>query len=230
MGLYDLLTNPLDVVTYVMTLPTVNPREVLLWGMSMGGAISGVAAAMDPRVAGLVMVCPLFSYVRADKRKSLFASLMKDRESQVRGNDGAILPMFNTEGENPAGFAGSGGVGGTEAARIIATAMRHKHPNYRDHITLQSYHKMALFRPKELLEDLLIDTPTLMVVPELDALSSPEEQKEVFTSLKCPKQLYWARQERHMTVLSDKDSPNIRKAMIDFFEAARVSRRARENL
>lgn len=53
MGLYDLLTNPLDVVTYVMTLPTVNPREVLLWGMSMGGAISGVAAAMDPRVAGL---------------------------------------------------------------------------------------------------------------------------------------------------------------------------------
>jgi pimeloyl-ACP methyl ester carboxylesterase len=205
-----------------MTLPTVNPREIILWGMSMGAALSGVAATIDTRIAALIMVCPLFSYIRADKRRTLFQKLMKDRQSQLRGNAPFELPPFNSKGENPAGFAGSGGAGGKEAALLMRSAIEHGHPNFRDRITLQSYHKLALFRPKELLRDLL-QVPTLMVIPELDDISLPADQQEVYDSLSGPKKLYWARGAGHMSILSAKDSVNIRKEMLGFLDSARRS-------
>lgn len=194
----------------------------MLWGMSMGAALSGVAATIDTRITALVMVCPLFSYIRADKRRTLFPKLMKDRQSQLRGNAPLELPPFNGKGENPAGFGGSGGPGGREAALLMRSAIEHGHPTFRDRITLQSYHKLALFRPKELLRDLL-RVPTLMVIPERDDISPPAEQREVFESLAGPKRLHWASGEGHMSILSAKDAVNIRKEMVSFFNSARGS-------
>ena len=140
-----------DVVTYMASLPSVDSRRIILWGMSLGATVSACAAAIDRRVAAVLMVCPIFSFVRPDKRAKAFAQLMRDRESQLRGNEPFTLQPFNSKGENPIGYAGSGGPRGKEAYFLMSTAAERGHPNFRDRITLQSYHKMALFRPKELL-------------------------------------------------------------------------------
>lgn len=209
-----------DVVSYAMTLPSVHPRQILLWGMSLGATVTGVAATVDRRVSAVVMVCPIFSFVRADKRATAFAQLMKDRQSQLRGNEPFTLAPFNSKGENPIGYAGSGGPGGKEAYRLMRTAAERGHPNFRDRITLQSYHKMALFRPKELLEETLEGIPTLMVIPELDDISPAGEQKSVFESLECPKRLHWATGRGHMSILDGEGSGEIRRVMLDFYDQA----------
>lgn len=208
-----------DVVSYVATLPSVDPRRILLWGMSLGGTVSACAAVVDRRVAGVLMVCPIFSFVRPDKRKKAFAQLMKDRESQLRGNEPFTLQPFNSKGENPIGYAGSGGPGGKEAYFLMRTAAERGHPNFRDRITLQSYHKMALFRPKELFM-MVEEVPIMMMIPELDNVSPPEEQKEAFDVIRAPKRLYWAAGRGHMSILSGEGSAEILDAMLDFFDSA----------
>ncbi|KAI0534838.1 alpha/beta-hydrolase [Xylaria digitata] len=209
-----------DVVSYVASLANVDSRRIVLFGMSSGGTISACAAAIDRRVAGLVMVCPIFKFIRPDKRKTAFAHLMKDRRSQLRGNEPLTLQPFNSKGENPIGYAGSGGPGGKEAYMLMKTAAERGAANFRDRITLQSYHKMALFRPRDLLKEMLEDIPTMMVVPELDNVSLPEDQRAVYEELKCPKQLYLAEGVGHMNVLSGEGLQAVLTAMTKFINLA----------
>lgn len=210
----------IDVLSFVATLPSVDPRRIMLWGMSLGATVSACAAAIDRRVAAVLMVCPIFNFVRPDKRATAFAKLMRDRESQLRGNEPFTLQPFNSKGENPIGYAGSGGPGGKEAYSLMRTAAERGHPNFRDRVTLQSYHKMALFRPKELLDEMLEDIPVLMMIPELDNISVPAEQKAAFDRLKTPKRLYWARGKGHMSILTGENSQEILSAMLEFFDSA----------
>ncbi|KAK8050811.1 hypothetical protein PG994_012541 [Apiospora phragmitis] len=151
--------------------------------------VSGCCAAIDRRAQGLVMVCPLFSFVRPDKRKTLFPQLIRDRVSRMRGNESFTLQPFNAKGENPAGMGGSGGLGGMEAYNLMQSATKLGHPDFRNRITLQTYYKLAVARPKELLK-MVEGMPVLMVIRELDDISSPEEQKEAFDSLNTPKTMY----------------------------------------
>ena len=102
----------------------------------------------------------------------------------------------------------------------MKTAAEKGHPNFRDRITLQSYHKMALFRPKDLLEEMLEGVPTLMVVPELDDISLPQDQKAVFDVLKTPKQLYLAKGKDHMSILTGEGSDEVRAKMVHFASGA----------
>ncbi|KAI1114229.1 alpha/beta-hydrolase [Nemania sp. NC0429] len=206
-----------DVVSFATTLPSVHPRRILLWGMSFGATLSGVAASVDRRVAAVVMVCPLFSFIRADKRATLFAQVIKDRKSQVKGNEPFTIRPFDSKGENPAGFAGSGGPGGRESYSVMKLAAQRGHPNFRDLITFQTFYKLALFRPKELLQDMLEDMPTMMIIPELDDISPPAEQQAVFESLKTPKRLHHAVGKSHMSILDGEGSAALRVAMINFF-------------
>lgn len=192
----------------------------MLWGMSLGATISGCAAAIDRRVIALVMVCPIFKFVRPDTRKTAFAQLMKDRQSQLRGNEPFTLQPFNSKGENPIGYAGSGGPGGKKSHLLMKTAAERGHANFRDRITLQSFHKIALFRPKEILEEMLEDVPTMMIVAELDDISLPPDQIATFENLHTPKQLYLAKGTGHMDILSGAGFQSVLETMIHFFDSA----------
>ena len=165
------------------------------------------------------MVCPIFKFIRPDKRKTVFAQLIRDRQSQSRGNEPFTLPPFNDAGENPAGYAGSGGPGGLEAHELMKTAAERGHPNFRDRITLQTFHKLALFRPGSLLEEML-EMPAMMIVPERDFLSLPEDQLAVFENLRGPKRLYWGKGAGHMDILTGPGSPDVMQAMLHFFHSA----------
>jgi cephalosporin-C deacetylase-like acetyl esterase len=215
-----LTTKSSDVVSFVSTLPSVDSRRIVLWGVSLGASISGCAAAIDRRVVAVLMVCPIFTFIRPDKRKTAFAQLMKDRQSQLRGNEPFTLPPFNSKGENPAGYAGSGGPGGKESHMLMKLAAERGHHNFRDRITLQSFHKLALFRPQDLLEEMLEDMPAMMIVPELDTVSLPADQMAAFEKLKTPKRLYLAKGAGHMDILSGTGFKDVLEAMLQFFGSA----------
>ncbi|KAK7972315.1 alpha/beta hydrolase family domain-containing protein [Apiospora saccharicola] len=205
-----------DVVSYAAALSCVDARRILLWGMSLGGTISGVAAGVDRRVRGVVMVCPIFSMVRPDKQRRPHAR----PAVPAPGQRALRHPALQQQGENPIGYAGSGGRGGKEAYFLMSEGAKRGHPNFRDRITLQSYHKMALFRPRENLVELLHEVPTMVMVPEQDDISPAAEQKAVFDILDTPKRLYWARGKGHMSILTGEGSVEIREAMLEFFDLA----------
>ncbi|TGJ83509.1 hypothetical protein E0Z10_g5261 [Xylaria hypoxylon] len=191
-----------DIITHISGLPSVDASQIILWGMSFGATVSACTAALDRRVKGLVMVCPILSFVKPEKRGKAFVQIIKDRQSQLRGNEAFTLPPFNARGENPIGMAGSGGPGGLESFQFMNA----------------SYFKLALFEPKSLLS-MLDATPIMMIVPELDAMSPPEEQIEAFEKFQQPKRLYIAKGKGHLTVLSGDGSEKVSQAQIQFMEA-----------
>ncbi|TGO67336.1 hypothetical protein BOTNAR_0044g00170 [Botryotinia narcissicola] len=187
-----------DIITHISSLPNVDSRRIILWGMSFGATVSACTAAVDRRVKALVMT--------------------EKREKQLRGNEAFTKPPFNSKGENPMGFGGSGGPGGMEAYSFMSAVIDHGAPNFRDRITLQTYQKLFMFRPKVLLD--MVQASTLMIVPELDDISSPEEQIEAFGLLAGPKTLYVAKEKGHLTVLSGDKSEEILNTMTEFIKTA----------
>lgn len=164
------------------------------------------------------MVSPIFKFIRPDKRKKVFTLLMKDRQSQLRGNEPFVLRLYDSNGENPAGYGGSGGPCTKEAYTLMELGS--KRYGYRNHITLQTFYKLALFRPQDFLEEMLNDKPIMMVVPENDTMSLPADQLAAFESFNCPKRLHVAKNKGHMDVLSGEDFQQNMSVMLDFFESA----------
>ncbi|KAK6063596.1 DltD domain-containing protein [Seiridium cupressi] len=206
-----------DVVSYVIRLPTVDPHRILLWGISFGASVTACAGAVDPRVAAVLMVAPIFKFIRSDKRKKLFTQLMKDRQSQLSGNEPLYLRPYDSNGENPAGYGGSGGPCAKEAYTLMELGVQRY--GYRNRITLQTFHKLALFRPQDFLQEMLIDKPIMMVVPENDTMSLPADQLAAFDSFQCPKRLHIAKNKGHMSILSGEEFTENMSAMLEFFKS-----------
>ena len=165
--------------------------------------MTGCAGAVDTRVAALLIVAPVFKFIRPDKRKKLFTELVKDRQSQVRGNQPLYLRLYDSNGENPAGYGGSGGPCAKEAYMLMELGVQ-RH-GYRNRITFQTFHKLALFRPQDFLQEMLNDKPIMMVVPEKDTMSLPADQLAAFESFECAKQLHMAKNKGHMDILSGEE-------------------------
>jgi hypothetical protein len=142
--------------------------------------------------------------------------LIKDRVSQLRGNEPYSLPPFAPDGDNPIGMGGAGGPGGVEAHELMKRASQLGHPDFSDRISLQTYHKLAMWRPKEYTH--MIKAPVLMVVPELDDISSPEEQKEALDRLQASKELYWAASKGHLSIVTGEGSDELGEAMVRYLK------------
>ena len=207
-----------DIYTYVASLPSVDSSSILLWGMSFGAVVSACSAAIDRRPRAVAMVCPLFSYVQPHKAEKAFGQLIKDRVSQLRGNEPYALAPSTPTGDTPIGWGGAGGPGGLEAYNLMKTAAELGHPDFRDRIALQTYQKLAMFRPKEYMD--MIRTPVMMVIPELDDISPPEEQREAFAKIRSSKMEYWARGKGHLNIVTGDGSKEMIAATVEFFKAA----------
>ncbi|KAK4184567.1 Alpha/Beta hydrolase protein [Podospora australis] len=226
-----------DIITFAAArVPSADPKRILLWGMSFGGMVSGCTAAVDTRPRALVMVAPLFSFIRPERRRVTFKHVIKDRVSQLRGNEPLSLPPFDRHGENLAGFGGAGGPGGLEAFNLMRGAAERgdsEQTGFRDRITLQTYHKMALARPAELLEMVDERMSVMMVVPELDDISDPAEQKAAFAKLTTSttsghrtspgvRKLHVAKEKGHLSIMTGEGSQELLEEMHQFYQESLV--------
>lgn len=200
------------------SLPKVDARQIILWGMSFGAVVSACCAAIDRRPKAIVMVCPLFTYVQPHRADKAYTMLIKDRISQLRGNEPYSIAPFTSQGDNPIGMGGAGGPGGLEAYKLMKAAVESGHPNFRDRLMLQTYHKLAMFRPKEYMD--MIQSPVLMVIPELDDISPPEEQREAFSRIKSPKREYLAKGKGHLNVVTGEGFRELVTESLEFIQAA----------
>ncbi|CAN8104572.1 unnamed protein product [Discula destructiva] len=209
-----------DIVTQIRKLPNVDPKRVVLWGMSFGGTVSGVAATFDHRVAAVIMVCPILEFYKPEKRAAAYARIIADREAQLL--DVAMPEVFHTftaKGDNLIGMAGDGGPGGLEAFWFMNIIVERGGPSARDHITMLSNQKMAEFYPKQILPN-LTRTPVMMIIPEKDVISPPEVQKEVFDTIpQANKQVLFVKGRGHLNVLTGKGYENVLEEQLKFLLA-----------
>ncbi len=201
-------------------LLSVNSHHIMLWEMSFDATVSACAAAIDRHVAAVLMICFIFSFIRSDKRAKIFAQLMRDRESQLRDNKSFVLQSFNSKSENSVDFADFEESDEKKVYILMMIAAERDHFNFRDRIALQSYHKMTLFRLKEMIEQMLKRILIMMMISKLNEISLSAEQKKTFEKLKSSKKLHWAERKEHLSILSEEKSDKFLKAEIEFFKTA----------
>lgn len=212
------LIDDIDIYTFVSDLKSVDSRRIVLWGMSFGGVVSACSAAIDRRPKAVVMVCPLFSYVQPHKADKAYALLIRDRVSQLRKNSPLEIAPFTPQGDNPIGMGGAGGPGGIEAYTLMTAASELGHPGFRNRLTLQTYQKLAMFRPMEYMN--MIRAPVMMIIPELDDISPVPEQREALSRVQGLKREYLAKGKGHLNVATGDGSIEMVAATVDFLEKA----------
>jgi fermentation-respiration switch protein FrsA (DUF1100 family) len=82
---------------------------------------------------------------------------------------------------------------------------------------LQTWLQVLGFSPLPLVQ-YLSPTPVMVVIPELDIISPPYQQKELFTSLLEPKQLYNAIRKGHINAVISDGYKDVIMAQLGFFK------------
>lgn len=214
-----------DAMTYLAAHPLVDPKQVCFWGFSFAGVVSLCAAALDRRAALVVAVCPLtrFEYT-PELLPKVLAKCIKDRESQVAGNEPFYLPMLTEAGENPAGF----GVGvDKENYNILIGAKREVAPTFELDTTIQTYYRLFMWQPFGLWRH-VTPTPLLLVVPEEDKVSPAELQLSHFETLPEPKELFVEKGKGHMDVLSGKSFDKLMEVQVEFVKRKLAEKTAKK--
>lgn len=165
-------------ISYVRTLPDVDPQRIGLWGTSYSGGHALTVAALDRRVRCVVAQVPLVSgsrtfdsWVPAAKRERFMQRLADERDARARG----LAPPLT-----PAGLPGSET---EEWARAVDTA-----GVYPNAITLRSLELMRAYEPISFVS-WIAPTPLLMIVADRDTQTPVAWQREAFELAGEPKKL-----------------------------------------
>ena len=203
-----------DALTFLSKHPLVDPSQIAFWGMSFSGSIAACAAALDKRAKLVIMVCPFVKFYTQEKKSKVLAKAMVDRASQAKGNPPFSVAPFNSRGDNPAGMAAGGGI---EAYEFMTNVKEHGAPNFENRTTIQSYYKIAMWQPWNLMQS-INPTPVMMLVPENDAISKPDDQMQVFDKLEGPKRVFMAPEKGHLDVLSGPRSDEMMRQQVEFMD------------
>lgn len=202
-----------DALTFLRTLPIIDPEAISFWGQSFSGCVALCAASLDKRAKLCIAICPLLDFeLTPEKFPKVLLKSMRDRESQISGNAAMYLPVLTEKGENPAGM----GIGANkEEFDYMVNAKSRGAPNHENKTSLQTYYKIIMWQPHGIMK-YMTPTPVLMVVPEKDMISPPEQQLALFDTFPSPKKVHIAPGKGHLNVLSGDDFPALSKMQADF--------------
>lgn len=205
-----------DALTYLRnTHPLlVDPDQISFWGMSFAATIALCAASLDKRAKSCVAICPLLNFeLTPEKFPRVLAKSMQDRESQAAGNPPVFLPVLTEQGQNPAGM----GIGADkEDFDYMVNAKSRGAPRHENRTTLQSYYNIVRWQPHGIMK-YMHPTPVLMVVPEKDMISPPEEQFALMKTFpEEGRKLHVVPGKGHLNVLSGDDFPMLGEMQAEF--------------
>ncbi|KAF5878018.1 uncharacterized protein Bfra_000185 [Botrytis fragariae] len=206
-----------DALTFMKSNPLVDASRIAFWGFSFSAMVALTAAALDKRVKAVIAVAPLSIFdFPADKWPRVLAKAMKDRESQLSGNEAFYIPMITEQGENPAGF----GAGVDKEGFNLLAGAKTLVPNFKLPTTLKSYYNIAAWQPLGLMK-YVSPTPVLVITPEDDAISPAAEQKRlIFDRFEEPKKHIVVSDKGHMDLLSGANFESVLDQQIEFLLSA----------
>jgi fermentation-respiration switch protein FrsA (DUF1100 family) len=176
-------------ITFVRTLPEVDPDRIGAWGSSYSGAHVLVVGAIDRRVRAVVSQVPLISgwrnvlrLVRADLIAGFRQMFDGDREARYQGKEPAMVPVVNDDPLGPAALPTPDSFSWfTETGQTRA-------PSWRNEVTLRSVEMLTEYEPGVYI-DRISPTPLLMVIAAADHLTVADEALAAYNRALEPKKL-----------------------------------------
>ena len=169
-------------VSYVSTLPEVEPNAVFLIGWALGGGVAIAAAADDERVRAVVALNAIGDGARSVRFQHddaswsrLLERIASDRERRALSGRSELVHPFE--------IVRLDGVTGD-----YVDAELYKAPGFGSEVTLESADLLFRFRPADLVAR-LSPRPLLLIHGERNMLHSLEEAKDLYARAEEPREL-----------------------------------------
>ncbi|KAH8703521.1 Alpha/Beta hydrolase protein [Talaromyces proteolyticus] len=220
-----------DALTFLANHPTVDPSQVGLWGVSLGGAVSLCCASLDPRIRFVISACPILKCEqRKERLPQLLAKAVQDREAQIKGNPPfyhlAFAERRGTIGSSPFLGAHHAGLKDLSIKDPLNPTSEHKlnHevsflPNPPNAATIQTTYRFLMWNPFPILEH-LHSTPVLFIIPEEDEFIPPNVQLKYFDDLQGPKRLHLEKGSIHTNIFDREGNQEILNKQVEFVRDA----------
>jgi alpha-beta hydrolase superfamily lysophospholipase len=206
-------------VTFLTTLPEVDPGRLGIYGTSYGGATVVWVGAIDPRVQCVVSVvgighggCWMRSVRRPDEWHDLLARATRDQvkqalegESEFVTREEILLP--------------------DRQSAELAAAARRKNPAAVSTIPLEYVHQTTQFHP-EWVVDKIAPRPILFITTDNDCLVPPEESRELYARVGEPKKLVVLKGYGHYEVYAEPAFSEVMHATVDWYSQYLPARKA----
>jgi pimeloyl-ACP methyl ester carboxylesterase len=198
-----------DALTFLSDHPLVDPERIVYWGNSFSAMVVLVAAALDKRAAAVVSVAPITTYVLdpPEKGRAAMALAIRDRISRLAGNPPVYIPFVDDNGANPAGWGDNYSMG--DFHQFLSNVV------FTNQTTIQTYYHLVTWQPYGVIP-LVSPTPVMMVTPENDNISLPENQQKLFAMLDQRKEFLLVPGKGHMDCLAGEEMGDILQQQLQF--------------
>ena len=174
-------------ITYVSSLPHVDPDRIGIWGSSYSGGHCLMVAATDRRVKCVAVQVPTISgresglrRVPADKVPELTRALGEDRARRMKGEAPETRPVVGELADRPLYPSGE--------ARDYFQECGPKAANWRNEVTLRSMEYARAYEPGSYVAH-ISPTPLLMIVGLQDHVTCTDLQLDAYSRALEPKKL-----------------------------------------
>jgi dipeptidyl aminopeptidase/acylaminoacyl peptidase len=202
------ITDIRNAITFLQTLPEVDPERIGLWGSSFGGANIIGAAAVDPRPRCLVVQLSFADGERmilgnkdSGEREKILNTLKKASERLVLKNKSLSLTPDQILTD-------------AESKEFFKNALE-SYPALQTKIPLLTLQQIIEYHPEELIAK--IQRPILIIGAEDDQVCPVTESERLYARANQPKELLVIKKTKHYDVYSgDPFSKSSQKA-IDWY-------------
>lgn len=179
-----------NAISYVQTLPEVDPDRIGVWGSSYSGGHVLVVGAVDRRVKCVVSQVPLVSgrenflrLVRADLVVPTRQMFVQDRLNRYRGGQPAMIAVVS---EDP--IATPCALPTPDSYEWFTETARTRAPSWRNEVTLRSVEMFTEYEPG-IYAPWISPTPLLMVIAAGDHLTPADLALRAYERALEPKKL-----------------------------------------
>ena len=176
-------------ITYLHTVPEVDPGRIGIWGSSYSGGHVLMVGAIDRRVKAVVCQVPMISghdnmraLVRADLIAGFRSAFEGDRAARYTGAAPAMVPVVS---ENPMVAAA---LPTADSFQWFTESAADRAPSWRNEVTVRSVEMFTEYEPGTYLP-WISPTPLLMLVAREDHLTPAELAIAAFQRANEPRRL-----------------------------------------
>ena len=198
-----------NAITYMETLPEIDPEKIALWGSSFGGANAITVAAADKRVKAVVAQLTfgngervVTGNLKPEEKEKLLSTLKKISQRLVTQNKNMMMGLNQilTDADSKEFFG-----------KIIA-----EHPVINVKIPFLFVKESIEYKPEDVIGK--IKVPVMILGAEKDIVNPPEESRALYEKAGEPKELVMIKDATHYEVYSGSKFEEAFKAELEFFK------------
>lgn len=213
---YEQIEDYKNAISFVQTLPEVDPERVGIWGISYSGGHVLIVGATDPRVKCIVSTIPVVDGYENMKRahgglgfRRFMKTIMDDRKNRFE-KDGSYgyMPMTAPDpGKTICTWPYP------EAGEVFMQLQKTEAPKHEHRNTIESAELLLTYNVFPYVRRIL-NTPTLMLVAEGDDITLWDLETEAFNQIAASqKKRFVILQTTHMTLYSNRTKLEIAAAV-----------------